>query len=133
LSKMEEAGHIRRGYFIDGLGAAQFSTAATIDALRAYEHDPNQPQAVGLPATDPANPYGATLDWPATEGHRPGRKACAYVVRVNGGLILYLERGGKTQLQFGDADLAPAATAFVDVRTRAIIDKLFISPVHCEQ
>src|SRR5699024_8235778 len=132
LSTMEESGHIRRGYFIDGLGAAQFSTAATIDALRAYEHDPNQPQAVGLAATDPANPYGATLDWPATEGHRPGRTAGAYVVLVNGGLLLYLERGGKTLLQFGDAHLAPAATALVDVLTRAKTDKLAISTVNGE-
>src|SRR5699024_8299433 len=132
LSKMEEAGHIRRGYFIDGLGAAQFSTAATIDALRAYEHDPNQPQAVGLAATDPANPYGDTLDWPATEGHRPGRKAGAYVVLVNGGLVLYLERGGKTLLQFGDAHVVPAAAALVAVLTRTRTHKLAISTVNGE-
>src|SRR5699024_6008607 len=100
LSKMEEAGHIRRGYFIDGLGAAQFSTAATVDALRAFDQEPTHPQTVALAATDPANPYGATLDWPEAQGHRPGRKAGAYVVLVNGQLVLYLERGGKTLLQF---------------------------------
>ena len=132
LSKMEESGHIRRGYFIDGLGAAQFSTAATIDALRAFDQDPTHPQAVGLAATDPANPYGATLEWPDTEGHRPGRKAGAYVVLVNGTLVLYLERGGKTVLQFDDEHLGPAATALANVLQRAGTDKLAISTVNGE-
>ena len=130
LSKMEESGHIRRGYFIDGLGAAQFSTAATVDALRAFDQDPTHPQAVGLAATDPANPYGATLDWPDTEGHRPGRKAGAYVVLVNGALVLYLERGGKTLLQFSDDHLGPAATALANVLHRAGTEKLAISTVN---
>lgn len=130
LSKMEESGHIRRGYFIDGLGAAQFSTAATIDALRAYDQEPNHPQAIGLAATDPANPYGAALDWPDTEGHRPGRKTGAYVVLVNGELVLYLERGGKTLLQFGTEHLAIAATALVEALRRAKTDKLALSTVN---
>ncbi len=130
LSKMEESGHIRRGYFIDGLGAAQFSTAATVDALRAFDQEPTHPRAVGLAATDPANPYGATLDWPATEGHRPGRKAGAFVVLVNGQLVLYLERGGKTLLQFSDAHLGPAATALETVLRRAGTEKLAIQTVN---
>jgi ATP-dependent Lhr-like helicase len=130
LAKMEESGHIRRGYFIDGLGAAQFSTAATVDALRAFDQDPTHPRAVGLAATDPANPYGATLEWPDTEGHRPGRKAGAYVVLVNGVLVLYLERGGKTLLQFSDDQLGPAATALADVLRRAGTEKLAISTVN---
>lgn len=130
LSKMEEAGHIRRGYFIDGLGAAQFSTAQTVDALRAFDQEPTHPQAVGLAATDPANPYGATLDWPGTEGHRPGRKAGAYVVLVNGRLVLYLERGGKTLLQFSDEHLGPAAHALETVLRRAGTDKLAIQTVN---
>ncbi|NWN87411.1 MAG: DEAD/DEAH box helicase [Micrococcaceae bacterium] len=132
LSKMEESGHIRRGYFIEALGAAQFSTAATIDALRAYDDDPRHPQAIGLAATDPANPYGATLDWPATDGHRPGRKAGAYVVLVNGEPVLYLERGGKTVLQFGEQHLAAAANALVDALQRAKVDKLAVSTVNGE-
>lgn len=132
LSKMEESGHIRRGYFIEGLGAAQFSTAATIDALRAYDEHPRHPQAIGLAATDPANPYGATLDWPTTEGHHPGRKSGAYVVVVNGELVLYLERGGKTLLQFGDDHLGPAATALVDALRRANTDKLAVATVNGE-
>ena len=130
LSKMEESGHIRRGYFIDGLGAAQFSTAATVDALRAFDQDPTHPLAVGLAATDPANPYGATLEWPETEGHRPGRKAGAYVVLVNGLLVLYLERGGKTLLQFSDDHLGPAATALHAVLQRAGTEKLAIATVN---
>ena len=74
LAKMEETGHIRRGYFIDGLGAAQFSTAATIDALRAYEHDPNHPQAVGLAATDPANPTAPHWTGPPPKATVPEEK-----------------------------------------------------------
>ena len=132
LSKMEEAGHIRRGYFIEGLGAAQFSTAATIDALRAYDEQPRHPQAIGLAATDPANPFGATLDWPPTQGHHPGRKSGAYVVLVNGELVLYLERGGKTLLQFGTQHLGPAAGALVDALRRAQIDKLTLATVNGE-
>ena len=130
LSKMEEAGHIRRGYFIDGLGAAQFSTAATVDALRAFDQEPTHPQTVALAATDPANPYGATLDWPETQGHRPGRKAGAYVVLVNGQLVLYLERGGKTLLQFSNDHLGPAATALETAIRRAGTDKLAIQTVN---
>jgi ATP-dependent Lhr-like helicase len=60
-----------------------------------------KPLAVTLAATDPANPYGAALPWPEREaGHRPGRKAGALVVLVDGALGLYVERGGKTLLTF---------------------------------
>src|SRR5699024_4720721 len=72
LTKMDGSGHFRPGCFMDGLCAAQFSTAATVDALRAFDQDPTDPHADGLAATGPANPYVATLDWPDTEGHRPG-------------------------------------------------------------
>ena len=104
LSGFEETGRARRGYFVEGLGAAQFATAATVDRLRSFtrEIDSNEPpRAVALAATDPANPYGAALGWPAGEGHRPGRKAGAVVVLVDGALALYVERGGKTVLTFG--------------------------------
>ncbi|HEX6686380.1 MAG TPA: hypothetical protein VF062_26650, partial [Candidatus Limnocylindrales bacterium] len=58
-------------------------------------------RATVLAATDPANPYGAALPWPATEeGHRPGRKAGALVVLVDGELAIYVERGGRTLLSF---------------------------------
>ncbi|GHF23160.1 ATP-dependent helicase [Pseudolysinimonas yzui] len=103
LAGLEETGRTRRGYFIEGLGAAQFATPATVDRLRTFAADPEEgaaPVAVTLTATDPANPYGAALGWPTVEGHRPGRKAGALVVLVDGALEIYVERGGKTVLTF---------------------------------
>ena len=106
LAGLEQAGHCRRGYLIEKLGAAQFATSATIDRLRSFSGlpDPAPLQAVVLAATDPANPYGAALPWPTIEGikHRPGRKAGGLVVLVDGALVLYLERGGRTALVFAD-------------------------------
>jgi ATP-dependent Lhr-like helicase len=105
LSGFEETGRARRGYFVDGLGAAQFATGATVDRLRGYVIDVEaEPalQPLTLAATDPANAYGAALPWPAVEGHRPGRKAGALVTMVDGRLVLYIERGGKSVLTFTD-------------------------------
>ncbi|SDS38407.1 ATP dependent helicase, Lhr family [Nocardioides scoriae] len=106
LAAFEDSGRCRRGYFVEGLGAAQFGTSGAIDRLRTHgdtqrDRDTVPPQAVALAATDPANPYGAALPWPPQEsGHRPGRKAGAVVVLVDGELTLYVERGGKTLLTF---------------------------------
>jgi ATP-dependent Lhr-like helicase len=115
LSRFEDAGRARRGYFVEGLGAAQFATGATVDRLRAFIADPDAAPplvAVTLAATDPANPYGAALPWPKTEGtHRPGRKAGSLVVLVDGALTLYVERGGKTTLTFGSDEAALGAAA----------------------
>ena len=106
LAGFEEAGHCRRGYVIEKLGAAQFAASATVDRLRTFAalSDPPPRKAVTLAATDPANPYGAALAWPRREGvtHRPGRKAGGLVVLVDGELVLYLERGGRTVLSFSD-------------------------------
>jgi ATP-dependent Lhr-like helicase len=83
---------------VEGLGAAQFALPGAVDRLRATEEEK---RAVVLAATDPANPYGAALPWPQiAEGHRPGRKAGALVVLVNGELAIYVERGGRTLLSF---------------------------------
>ena len=114
LAAFEDTGRCRRGYFVDGLGAAQFGTAGAVDRLRARacaSRGPvEKPEAVVLAATDPANPYGAALPWPLatgatpeSPGHRPGRKAGALVVLVDGRLAVYLERGGKTLLSFDDS------------------------------
>lgn len=115
LGGFEESGRARRGYFIQGLGAAQFATGPTVDRLRTYLLDPDAAPpltAVTLAATDPANPYGAALPWPTSEGtHRPGRKAGALVVLVDGALALYVERGGKTVLTFVDSETDAAAIA----------------------
>jgi ATP-dependent Lhr-like helicase len=115
LSRFEESGRARRGYFIEGLGAAQFATGATVDRLRAFTRQADAPPelaAVTVTATDPANPYGAALGWPKTDGtHRPGRKAGALVVLVDGDLALYIERGGKTTLTFTSDEAVLAAAA----------------------
>ncbi|MET0998404.1 MAG: helicase-related protein, partial [Marmoricola sp.] len=120
LAAFEETGRCRRGYFVEGLGAAQFGTSGAIDRLRTHlralpnegGERPEKQTALALAATDPANPFGAALPWPSStgstdgSGHRPGRKAGAIVALVDGSLTLYVERGGKTLLTFTeDEDL----------------------------
>ncbi|MGD1108882.1 MAG: ATP-dependent helicase, partial [Mycobacterium sp.] len=94
LSTFEEAGRCQRGYFVESLGGAQFAVSSTVDRLRSYTDgiDPERPEyrAVVLAAADPANPYGAALPWPTPEGARPGRKAGALVVLVDGELAWFL-------------------------------------------
>jgi ATP-dependent Lhr-like helicase len=112
LRQMAEAGHVIRGYVVDGLGGAQFAAHGAIDRLRA--EDPFGKEAVVLAAADPAQPYGAALPWPAPVGdppHRPGRKAGALVALVGGRPALYLERGGKSLLSFTTDEEALAAAA----------------------
>ena len=115
LTAFEEAGRCQRGYFVESLGGAQFAIASTVDRLRGYadplDSAPPPYDAVVLAATDPANPYGAALPWPAGEsGHRPGRKAGALVVMVDGELVWFLERGGKSLVNFSaDPDAQRAA------------------------
>jgi len=125
LRAMEEAGQCRRGYFVEGLGAAQFALPGAVDRMRALAADPGgatshkPPElALVLAAADPAQPYGAALPWPSRPGetvtsHRPGRKAGAVVVLSAGDLVLYVERGGKTLLSWSDdpAVLEPCAAA----------------------
>jgi ATP-dependent helicase Lhr and Lhr-like helicase len=119
LGALEERGAARRGYFVEGLGAAQFAVPGAVDRLRALAEPAELAKRTGssavvLAATDPANPYGAALPWPdrivdsgdgepgAKAGHRAGRKAGALVVLVSGDLVLYVERGGRTLLSFAD-------------------------------
>ncbi len=123
LAGFEEAGHARRGYVIERLGAAQFAASATVDRLRTFSGlaDPPPRQAITLAATDPANPYGAALPWPRIDevSHRPGRKAGGLVVLVDGSLVLYLERGGRTVLAFtDDIDVLQAAAADLAAASR---------------
>jgi ATP-dependent Lhr-like helicase len=116
---MEESGRCRRGYVVEGLGAAQFAVPGAIDQLRALARPaetPGELSAVVLAAADPAQPWGAALSWPATAGeskHRPGRKAGALVVLVDGSPALYVERGGRSLLSFtdGERELRAAAHA----------------------
>ncbi|MEV6487993.1 ATP-dependent helicase [Actinoplanes sp. NPDC051633] len=119
LGALEERGAARRGYFVEGLGAAQFAVPGAVDRLRALSEPAELGKRTGatavvLASTDPANPYGAALPWPervvdtgdgekvAAAGHRAGRKAGALVVVVGGELVLYVERGGKTLLSYVD-------------------------------
>jgi ATP-dependent helicase Lhr and Lhr-like helicase len=114
LRAMEESGRCRRGYVVEGLGAAQFAIPGAIDRLRAAGQPVDgHPATVVLAATDPAQPYGAALPWPPTVGdvrHLPGRKAGALAVLVDGAAVLYIERGGRSLLSFTeDTDTLRAA------------------------
>jgi ATP-dependent Lhr-like helicase len=123
LKAAEETGRARRGYFVDGLGAAQFALPGAVDRLRAQARPDDVREAAPalvLAATDPANPYGAALPWPQApapdgggRGHQAARKAGALVVLVDGACVLYVERGGRTLLSFTDDPevLQPAADA----------------------
>jgi ATP-dependent Lhr-like helicase len=128
LSVLEEAGQCRRGYFVEGLGAAQFALPGAVDRLRRATDADGEGSPLVLAATDPANPYGAALPWPPREGHRPGRKAGALVVLVDGALIFYVERGGKTLLSFTDDPdhLKPAAAALARSVTRGLLGRLTV-------
>lgn len=138
LAGFEEAGHCRRGYVIEKLGAAQFAASATVDRLRTFAGlaDPAPRASVTLAATDPANPYGAALGWPKLDevSHRPGRKAGGLVVLVDGSLVLYLERGGRTVLSFSDDGevLRAAASDLAATARSRRLDTLTVEKVNGE-
>ena len=145
LRAMEEAGQCRRGYFVEGLGGAQFALPGAVDRMRAMgsargvwgggqpPHERGDPggssprggAAIVLAAADPAQPYGAALPWPDRPGetassHRPGRKAGALTVLVDGALVLYVERGGRTLLSWtDDPERLAASTAALAAAVRA--------------
>jgi ATP-dependent Lhr-like helicase len=131
LKLLEERGQVRRGYFVAGLGAAQFAQPGAVDRLRAAGHDDGaagddvhdarmpwepvpeageEPDAWVLAATDPAQPFGAALAWPESVGH-PARAVGAYVVLVDGQACAYLEKGGRRLLTFPAAADQPRWTA----------------------
>jgi ATP-dependent Lhr-like helicase len=123
LRSMEEAGRVRRGYFVEGLSGAQFALPGAVDRLRALRPDPDaiapaRPAEVRvLAAVDPANPYGALVPWPAPEAGcetRPRRVAGARVVLARGDLIVYATPDGRHLLTFGvaEADAATLQLAF---------------------
>ncbi|MFF4925276.1 ATP-dependent helicase [Kitasatospora sp. NPDC001261] len=134
LAAMEERGRARRGYFVEGLGGAQFAMEGAADRLRSVNgrleraraaewpaaRAGEPPQTLVLAAADPANAYGAALPWPdppaAPDGkeptaHRPGRKAGALVVLVDGEPALYVERGGKSLLAWPEDEATRALAA----------------------
>ncbi|MDQ6874704.1 MAG: DEAD/DEAH box helicase, partial [Actinomycetota bacterium] len=126
LKAYEDSGRIRRGYFVESLGGAQFAVPGAVDRLRALSGDPargDTARALVLAASDPASPFGAALPWPArpTAGtHRPGRKAGALVVTVDGRLVLYVERGGRTLLSWTED--GPSLQLAVDALALAVRD-----------
>jgi ATP-dependent helicase Lhr and Lhr-like helicase len=99
LRALEDAGRIRRGWFVATLGAAQFALGGAVERLRAEREPLPSPRALVLAATDPAQPYGAALAWPESTG-RPARAAGAYTVIVDGELAAYIEKGARGLLTF---------------------------------
>jgi ATP-dependent Lhr-like helicase len=134
LQNLELLGTARRGYFVEGLGGAQFALPGAVERLRSL------PRAEGefviLAATDPANPYGATLPWPKLEGQRrPARTANAYVMLRDGEPLVYVERGGKGILRLQaleGEELAAALTALVEASRGDDIAKLAIERIDGE-
>ncbi len=103
LKALEERGQVRRGYFVAGLGAAQFAVPGAVDRMRAERDGERESSPIVLAATDPAQPFGAALPWPEVDG-RPARAAGALVVLAGGALLAYLERGGHRLLLFDGAE-----------------------------
>jgi len=128
---MEEAGKIRRGYFIEGLGAAQFALPGAVDRLRAErtaaDDTSPRPLPLVLAATDPANPYGAALPWPKAPDHGSrrfksvSRAAGAYVVLVQGEPTLYVERGGKSLVTLPAFHLRQEDVGLLSLRALATV------------
>ena len=121
LSQLETLGVARRGYFVEGLGGAQFALGGAVERLRAEGREQAAP--VVLAAVDPAQPYGAALPWPARagdgadEGRRPARVAGAYVVLLDGEPVVYVERSGRalqTLVPGGDPRIETALGALVE-------------------
>ena len=130
LKALEERGMVRRGYFVAGLGGAQFALPGAVDRLRAArEPDPDDQALVVLAATDPAQPFGAALPWPESSG-RPARAAGALVVLAGGEPVAYLERGGRSLLVFPAAAHHPAwATAVAGVVGRGRSRRLEVARI----
>jgi ATP-dependent Lhr-like helicase len=107
LKAMEESGKVRRGYFVSGLGAAQFALPGAVDRLRDLRERKESGSALSLAATDPAQPFGMALPWPDVPG-RPARTAGAYVIIQAGEPAAFLERGARSLLTFPAAELDDA-------------------------
>jgi ATP-dependent Lhr-like helicase len=134
LGNLELLGTARRGYFVEGLGGAQFALPGAVERLRSLPAD--EGDYLLLAATDPANPYGASLSWPKREGgRRPGRTPGAHVLMRDGEPVLYLERGGRGILRLADLDdagLAAAVGALADAVSGGRLPKLSIEKLDGE-
>jgi ATP-dependent Lhr-like helicase len=121
LRALETLGLCRRGYFVEGLGGAQFALGGAVERLRELREAGEEPGVVVVAAADPSQPYGAALPWPKRAVSRAARVAGAYVVLFGGEAVLYVERGGRSLVPLRDPDddwLRPAIAALVShVRT----------------
>ncbi len=116
LRALETLGLCRRGYFVEGLGGAQFALGGAVERLRETREAEEDALPVVLPAADPAQPYGAALPWPKRAGARAARVGGAHVVLAGGEAVLYVERGGRSLVPLRDPDevwLRPALDALV--------------------
>jgi ATP-dependent Lhr-like helicase len=136
LRAMEDAGRIRRGYFVAGLGGAQFAMPAALDLLRSHREPPEQAHAVVLAATDPANPYGTLLKWPdasggtettADVGRGATRTVGAQVILVDGLAAGYLRRGER-DLLVALPDVEPTRSRIAQALARALIQLALARP-----
>jgi ATP-dependent Lhr-like helicase len=139
LSQLETLGIARRGYFLEGLGGAQFALPGAVERLRSRTGATEDGDgALVLAAVDPAQPYGAALPWPRPKdstGRRPARTAGAYVVLMGGDPIVYLERGGRalqTLVERSDPRLEPALSALVDQVRAGRLKRLALEKVDGE-
>jgi ATP-dependent helicase Lhr and Lhr-like helicase len=134
LGNLELLGTARRGYFVEGLGGAQFALPGAVERLRSLPEDDGS--FLLLAATDPANPYGASLPWPkAPSGRRPARSPGAHVLLRDGAPVLYLERGGKGFVRLVELDageLAAAIGALADAVAAGRLPKLAVEKLDGE-
>jgi ATP-dependent Lhr-like helicase len=134
LGNLELLGTARRGYFVEGLGGAQFALPGAVERLRSLPEPDGSHQV--LAATDPANPYGAALPWPKPpSGRRPARAPGAHVLLRDGEPLVYVERGGRSILRLVDldgAELASAAGALAEAVSAGRLPKLAIEKLDGE-
>ncbi|HEY2439989.1 MAG TPA: DEAD/DEAH box helicase, partial [Solirubrobacteraceae bacterium] len=139
LSQLETLGIARRGYFLEGLGGAQFALPGAVERLRARAGPGSEATPLVLAAVDPAQAYGAALPWPKRpereSSRRPARVPGAYVVLSGGDPVLYLERGGRalqTLVAADDERIRPAVAALVEHVRRGAIKRLALEKVDGE-
>jgi ATP-dependent Lhr-like helicase len=134
LSNLEVLGTARRGYFVEGLGGAQFALAGAVERLRGLPR--GEREYLLLAATDPANPYGALLPWPKREdSRRPSRTPGAFVLLRDGEPVLYVERGGRGILrlaQLGPGELAEAIAELAAAARDKLVPRLAIERIDGE-
>jgi ATP-dependent Lhr-like helicase len=137
LKALEDAGRVRRGYFAGGVAATQFALPAALELLRSLRDVPGDPEVLTIAATDPANPYGMTLKWPAfakatagrapvaddeSSGRAPTRTVGARVILVNGALAAYVPRGGRQIVAYlPDDEPARSSTGRALARALALL------------